>query len=95
MTVRISKKPFDTIDKLLAGALIILLMQIVVAYLLAREIRRLTILNRGINYKMCQSLEDGSDVQLCEAVNHIDSNGMIVGDRHTVHEHNHSLEIEW
>ena len=69
MTVRISKKSFDTIDQLLAGALVILLLQIVVAYLLAREIRRLTILNRGINYKMCH-LEDGSDVQLCESVQH-------------------------
>ncbi len=67
MTIRISKMPFDGIDQLLAGALVILLMQIIVSYLLAREIRKLTILNRGINYKMCH-IEDGSEVQLCEAV---------------------------
>ncbi|CAG2164775.1 unnamed protein product [Oppiella nova] len=65
MTVRMSRKSFDTIDQLLAGALVILLMQIIVAYLLAREIRHLTLLNRGINYKMCH-IEDGSDVQLCQ-----------------------------
>ena len=86
MTVRISKKPFDTIDKLLAGALVILLMQIVVAYLLAREIRRLTILNRGINYKMCH-LEDGSDVQLCETVQQQCND---IEDRH----HTERLQIE-
>ena len=70
LSIRLSTKPWNLMDQMLVIALIILFIQIVVAYLLAREIRKYSLMNRGINYKVCEredGILGGSEMQL---VNH-------------------------